>query len=145
MSLVVEEMLPKNVSLESIPKEHAENLRKLCEALLPIRAACNFPWLVSSGYRTLEHHEEIYRLKNEKRMKAGLDPVSIPMGSQHLYGNAVDIADPNRKLQHWLLDNIGILEDQGIYCEALDACQYPSAWVHFQRIAPKSKSRFFQP
>lgn len=145
MSLVVEEFLPKGILLSELPKEHQENLSLLCAALIPIREACNFPWIVSNGYRTLEHHEEIYRIKNEQRMKAGLAPVHVPMGSQHLTGNAADISDPNKKLQHWVLDNLGLLEDQGLYCESFDACQFPSAWVHFQRVAPRSGNRFFEP
>lgn len=146
MSLLdVVELLPRGIPLDQIPLEHQENLRKLCEELLPLREACNFPWIVTNGYRTLEHHEEIYHVKNELRMKAGLMPVHIPMGSAHLFGNAVDIADPNKKLQHWLLDHLDMLEDQGIYCESFDACQFPSPWVHFQRIAPKSGRRFFEP
>lgn len=66
------------------------------------------------------------------------------MGSAHLYGCAVDIADPNGKLAYWLQTCVGQnkLKDCGLYMENPKATP---TWVHLQSYAPKSMNRIFNP
>lgn len=137
----MKEML-KGIEFDSLPEEIQKNLTAFLEKINLLREAANFPWIVTSGYRSLEQHEEIYRQINDRRIAAGEKPVWIPMSSQHLYGRAVDIFDPSRKLQHWVLDHLELLEDNGIYCESFDSTP---TWVHFQDVPPKSGNRFFIP
>lgn len=142
----IEELLPKGVSLESLPEEHQENLQKICQMVCDLEAENGETYTSNSGYRTLEHHEEIYRIKNEKRIQAGLNPIPVPMGSNHLKGLAVDLNDPKRKLQQWALsEQDGYAKNQGLYFEALEACQFPTPWLHIQIVPPGSGKRFFEP
>lgn len=64
------------------------------------------------------------------------------MGSSHLYGAAVDIADADGKLKAWLKSNPQRLIENGLWAE--DYKSTPT-WVHLQIYAPKSMSRVFKP
>lgn len=64
------------------------------------------------------------------------------MGSSHLYGAAVDIADQNGKLKAWILKNPEVLTYNGLWME--DPA-YTKTWCHLQSYAPKSMKRFFIP
>ena len=64
------------------------------------------------------------------------------MGSSHLYGCAVDIADPAGDLARWVKSHKSKLIDYGLWCENP---QYTKGWVHLQTYAPKSMNRFFNP
>lgn len=64
------------------------------------------------------------------------------MGSSHLYGAAVDIADPKGELKKWLETRYGELVNCGLYME--DPKSTPT-WIHLQIYAPKSMSRIFKP
>ena len=66
------------------------------------------------------------------------------MGSSHLYGCAVDIADPDGRLTNWLKTSVGkkALVDCGLWME--DPA-YTKGWCHLQTYAPKSFNRVFIP
>ena len=64
------------------------------------------------------------------------------MGSSHLYGAAVDIADPKGELSIWVKNNKQKIIDCGLWVENPD---YTKGWIHFQIYAPKSFTRFFNP
>lgn len=66
------------------------------------------------------------------------------MGSSHLYGCAVDIADPDGDLACWLQTSIGYgtLGECGLWMENPKATK---GWVHLQTYAPKSMNRIFNP
>ena len=64
------------------------------------------------------------------------------MGSSHLYGAAVDIADPTGALAKWLLSHKSKLIECGLWME--DPA-YTKGWVHLQIYAPKSMNRIFVP
>lgn len=64
------------------------------------------------------------------------------MGSSHLYGSAVDIADPKGELKKWLETRYGELVNCGLYMENPKATP---TWVHLQSYAPKSMNRIFNP
>lgn len=126
----------KGVKLESLPKEHQDNIKVLLEKVNKIRSAYGKPMSVTSGYRSLEDHLRIYKEKGIT------DQSKIPMKSKHLSGEAVDFSDPKQELQKWILANVKILEDAGIYCEDFSATKN---WVHCQIVPPKSGKRFFLP
>lgn len=69
-----------------------------------------------------------------------INPKAI--GSSHLYGCAVDIADKDGKLAKWLLAHKDLLEKYGLYMEDP---KYTNGWVHLQTYAPKSMNRIFIP
>ena len=66
------------------------------------------------------------------------------MGSSHLYGCAVDIADQDGKLKAWLKTDSGNLAliNNGLWAE--DYKSTPT-WVHLQTYAPASFNRVFKP
>lgn len=64
------------------------------------------------------------------------------MGSSHLYGCAVDIADPDGKLGKWLLMNEQKLIKCGLWMENPAKTK---GWAHLQSYCPKSMSRYFNP
>lgn len=66
------------------------------------------------------------------------------MGSSHLYGCAVDIADPDGKLKSWLQTEAGNLAliNCGLWAEDYKST---STWIHLQSYAPKSMNRVFRP
>lgn len=64
------------------------------------------------------------------------------MGSSHLYGCAVDIADPKGELAHWLITTKDTLVKYGLWMENPEKTK---GWVHLQSYAPKSMSRIFNP
>lgn len=108
------------------------HLQSLLYSMNVIRKAYGKTMIVTSGLRTQEEHEAIYKKLGKK----------APMGSAHLAGLAVDIWDRDSKLWRWCLDNIPLLEQEGLYLE--DKSATPT-WVHFQKRAPKSGNRIFLP
>lgn len=64
------------------------------------------------------------------------------MGSSHLYGAAVDIADPTGALAKWLLSHKSKLIECGLWME--DPA-YTKGWVHLSSYMPKSGNRIFIP
>lgn len=66
------------------------------------------------------------------------------MGSSHLYGCAIDIADSDNKLKNWLQTSKGknALVECGLWAE--DYKSTP-AWTHLQTYSPKSGNRVFKP
>lgn len=90
------------------------------------------PMFVTSGVRSY-----LDQLRIDKA--AGRKPA---YGSMHLIGAAVDIADKNHLLWNWLMDNMTLVEQWGIY---LEDKRWTDSWVHCQIIAPKSGKRIFQP
>ena len=82
-----------------------------------------------SGHRT--------RAKTEALIAAGY---RAALGGQHEQSNAVDISDPDNKLDANLDDTL--LADAELYREAPHAT--PS-WVHLQTVPPGSGKRTFEP
>ena len=123
----------------AIPAEHSSNLQKLFISVNKLRTAYGKPMKVTSGYRSLAHHLEIYKAKGIT------DQSKIPMQSNHLKGLAVDLVpveDPIGHLHDWVNQNVSLMEDMGFYMEAFE---YTPTWTHFQIVAPKSGNRFFIP
>jgi hypothetical protein len=69
--------------------------------------------------------------------------------SQHIFGNAIDIADPDKSIGIWCMENIESLAEIGIWMESLTkthASEDPrQRWVHWQTLPPKSGNRIFLP
>ncbi len=123
-----------DISLLDAPTQ--SNLNILLQKINVIRTAWAKPMTVTSGLRTMKHHLEIYAAKGIT------DPHKIPMKSRHLFGQAVDISDPNQALQAWCKQNIHLLETTGLWMEDFSKTR---TWCHFQIVPPASGSRFFMP
>lgn len=133
--LVLKELLGK-YKPEDIPEEHVDNLIDLLKRLNIVRERYGKTMTVSSGYRSLNDHLDIYKKKGIT------DQSKIPMKSKHLSGLAVDIADPKNELQIWCMVNEKTLEEVGLWLEDFSATK---GWVHFQSVPPKSGKRWFLP
>ena len=64
------------------------------------------------------------------------------MGSSHLYGAAVDIADADGKLKAWLKANPNKLVECGLWMESPE---YTKTWCHLSIYMPNSGKRVFIP
>lgn len=102
-----------------------DNLGKLLVALNTVRRTYGKPMVVTSGYRPGHFN------------KAAGGAVN----SAHLSLEACDFADPDRKLAHWCMSNLRVLEEAGLWLEAPSATP---GWVHLQ-IRPVVGKRVFLP
>jgi hypothetical protein len=62
--------------------------------------------------------------------------------SNHLICAAIDLGDKDRLLATWVMNNLKLLKDNGLWLESVD---YTPNWVHFQCFPPKSGNRVFIP
>jgi uncharacterized protein YcbK (DUF882 family) len=120
--ITLDELNPRKHPLTA---DQQANLELLHNAINKIRAAYGKPMIVTSGVRTVEEQMRI----NPKAPK-----------SKHLLGLAVDIYDPDGKLNDWCKNNEKALIDAGLWCESRQG-----PWQHFQAAPPKSGRRWFQP
>jgi uncharacterized protein YcbK (DUF882 family) len=120
----LKELLMGKVLVDQSPEIQA-NIPKLLERINLIRKAYGKPMKPSSCIRTMEEHKKIYAKKGIT------DESKIPMKSKHLFGNAIDISDPNQELQKWCLANENQLREIGVWME--DFSKTPN-WVHFQIV-----------
>lgn len=123
-----------------LDKSIQANLMETLEKINKVRSKWNKPMTVTSPLRTMKHHLEIYA-------KKGVTDLSkIPMKSKHLFGQAVDIADPKGELGAWCKANEAWLLSIGIWMEDLSVTK---GWCHFQIVQYGSwkpgKSMFFMP
>lgn len=147
MSISFREMLGAN-SILDVPVAHQQHMQSLLPKVNNVLAAYDialgkhFVAIVSSGYRSLQHHINVYKKKFYKTHEASLpfDSSTVPMGSKHLTGNAVDIADPTGELYKYLADNQQVLVAAGLYME-----KNTKGWVHLQDLPPRSGVRIFLP
>lgn len=133
--ITMNELLSNQASFDSLDKDVQENLNQLFLKVNIVRKEYGKPMIVTSGLRTKKHHLEIYARK-------GIFPPKVPMKSNHLFGRAVDFADADGKLKKWVLENIALMEEIGLWMEDFSATK---TWVHFQINPPKSGNRFFKP
>jgi uncharacterized protein YcbK (DUF882 family) len=132
--VTIKEMI-KDIPISDIPMKHQQDIQELLKRVNILRSEYGKPFIVTSGYRTLQDHIRIY---NNKGI---FDRNKIPMGSQHLRGASIDIADPDLSLTKWLKENDSKrLVDVKLYAE-----EGNSNWVHLQLYPPKSGNRWFLP
>jgi hypothetical protein len=106
----------------------AVTLRNLEDLCLKVNAlGYKLPMYASSCLRSLADQKRI----NPKAM-----------GSSHLYGCAVDIADADGKLKAWCVKNKAKLVECGLWMEDP---KYTSSWCHLSSQMPKSGKRIFIP
>lgn len=145
--LSLKDLLKPGVDPETLPADVRSNARELLEKvnrlLLAYKADGHKEHIVvTSGIRTLEEHQRIYREINAKRAKRGLPELKVPMGSMHLKGCAVDLHDPAGKMKQWCLKNEKVLVEVELWAEHPDATP---TWLHVQIRPPRSGNRWFKP
>lgn len=120
----LKELNPHNYPLSETIEN---NLNELIVRLSEIRQAYGKPMVVTSALRSQADQMRI----NPKAPK-----------SHHVTGEAADIEDKDGALAKFVMANVEILKDIGLWCEDLN---YTKGWVHFQIVPPKSGKRFFIP
>lgn len=118
------------------PEELEDNLLDLLIKINKVRDAWGKPMTVSSGWRSRADQIRIYRGKGIT------DEAKMHMKSKHFFCQAVDIADPKQELQKWIIDNISLIAQIGLWMEDFSATKN---WIHFQSVPPGSGKRFFLP
>lgn len=118
---------------QKLPIDHQINLMRTHQMMNLIRSKYGKPMVVTSGYRSIEDHVRIYQDR-----KLG----NPPMGSLHLSGLAVDIADPKGDLKSWVMDHLDFFKSIPVCFEDFSVT---SNWVHFQFLYPLSQKTFFIP
>ncbi len=142
--ITIKELL-KGVKLESLPKEHQDNLIITADKMTLLQLMCIDAglalkvWIVTSGYRSKEDHLRIYKEKAAKEGKK-FDASQVKWGSQHLKGAACDISDPKLEITKFLKARPDIVKDVDLYFEDGN-----SNWLHGQLYSPKSGKRWFFP
>jgi hypothetical protein len=107
--------------------EIKENLEKLLPVMNTIRAKYGKPMIVNSGWRP--------SVVNEATPGAAKN-------SAHCQGLACDIADPDGEVKNWVLKNLDLMQELGIYLEDF---RWTPNWVHFGLRKPASGKRIFVP
>ena len=128
-----DDLNPKGYELTSEQEGNAKDLLSAVNAFLEGYTGKVY---VTSGIRDMADHMRIYAAKGIT------DESKIPMGSRHLFGLAVDLADPNRELAYYILNHLELLQTCGLWVEHLN---WTKGWIHLQSVSPKSKRRFFIP
>lgn len=131
-----------STELASLPPEHIANLNTLIPKVNELLSRFGEYRKCNSGYRSMEEHLAIYARINARRKAQGLPERRIPMSSRHLSAAAIDLEDRDGKLKAWLLNNVKVLEELGLYCEHPDDTP---TWAHIQTTKPASGRRFFKP
>lgn len=108
-------------------QEISDNLDKLLIPMNQIRTSWNKPMVVNSGWRP-------------PSINAATPGAATH--SKHMSGLAVDILDSDGSLWAWVLQNLDMMKQLGIFFE--DKRWTPN-WVHFQLGAPASGKRIFVP
>jgi uncharacterized protein YcbK (DUF882 family) len=112
---------------QDFTKEVQANLKVLHEKINIIREKYGKPMIVSSGWRP--------QTVNDATPNAA-------KASKHIVGLAVDIYDKDGILWKWVIENLQLMQDLGVY---LEDKRFTNTWVHFGIGAPKSGKRIFKP
>ena len=84
----------------------------------------------------------------DRGLRSGWRPAAINKSaggatrSKHMTGHAVDIEDNDGRLDAFCRQNVGLLEQLGLW---LEAPEYTESWTHIQCLPPRSGRRFFMP
>jgi hypothetical protein len=125
----MQELNPNNYPTDDATQA---NLNHLLDQMNAVRTAYGIPMIVNSGLRTQADQERI-------------NP-SAPK-SKHILGMAADINDKDGSLWTWVLTNLPLMKQLGMYFEHPNWTHHSDGhgWVHFQTCPPGSGKRIFIP
>lgn len=125
----MDELLMKRAKFNDLPKEVQDNLNILLQKINIIRSKYGKPMKVNDAYRRIEDK-----------------PKNGSATSWHYKGAAVDIDDNDSgDFAKWVINNLQLMKDTGLYCEDFRWTNGCGSWVHFQIYPPKSGKRVFVP
>jgi hypothetical protein len=123
----------KDVTMPII--DNAKALVSACNTLIQVMEATGLRFTINPLTQSLVGGETL----------GGFRPQDCPIGapqSAHKQGLAVDIYDPDNKIDNWLIGHQQVLKEFGLYFE------HPTAtprWSHWTTRKPKSGKRIFYP
>lgn len=138
--ITVKEYLMDRAHISLLPEDVQNNINTLLERTNKLLSHFGMYRKVNSGFRPLDVHIQIYHAINERRLKENKPPLTIPMGSNHLKGAAIDLDDKDAALYNFCKENISICEELGLWFE-----ERQGNWLHCQIFPPRSGNRFFNP
>lgn len=103
-----------------------DNVTKLLEAVNTFLANYTKPVIISSGWRPKTYNAQI----------------GGATSSNHIKGLAIDIKDTDTRVFEYVLQNLKLAEQLGLYFEHKN---FTPTWVHIQLMKPKSGKRIFIP
>lgn len=122
--MTIEELNPKKYELTP---DIEKNLLDLAEKITALEMVYGDKFIVTSGLRSKADQMRINpSVKN----------------SAHLMGMAVDVSDPEGRIDEWCLDNLEELIRIGLY---LESPVQTVRWSHLQSRKPISGNRVFVP
>ena len=144
---------------DPIPDSYQKAFTEFHEKINLFREKCGLPMTPTSYFRSKERQIRIYKQKAVKKEFPFEDGIynekKVPLSSKHMTGYAADFADVNKKLAHWVLDNIDWCKQNGFYFENfganIDTLKWDKkydktpTWLHLQIIPPKSGRVIFNP
>jgi hypothetical protein len=144
--ITVEDYMMGRADFMTLDSAHQTNILKLLQKVNDLLNDAGLERSISSGYRTMKDHQRIYADINKKKKAAGLPEVKVPMGSKHLIGAAIDLADPDGKLDKYCTEDV--LKKFDLYMEHPDYTNSAvdpksKGWCHLQIIP--TKNRIFRP
>lgn len=122
--MIVRKEIVRPADEKYITPEIEANIQELLKRINPIRMIWGKPMIVNSGFRNPTYNAKIGGAKK----------------SMHLRGRALDIADSKGELTQWLLKNLFLLEEYGLW---LENPKYTKGWVHLDTF--KRANRVFIP
>ena len=122
-------MTPKHLNPDGHPltPDQKRNLQLLADKITILEIASGLDFYSTSGFRTKAEQQRI-------------NPVNPR--SCHTEGLAVDVADKDKKIWDFVIDNLELVVKLGFY---LENKLYTPRHVHFQLRAPRSRNRIFIP
>jgi len=116
-------------------ENNIEQLVATCNALIEVMVADGVEFKINPITGSIVGGETL----------GGFRPQNCPIGapnSAHKQGMAVDIYDPDNKIDEWLYRNYAMLNSSGLWFEHKSATP---RWSHWSSRKPGSGRRFFLP
>ncbi len=126
------EILMGRAKLENLSTDIQCNIKHLHKVVNVIRQRYGKPMTVTSGLRLPEHNDATSNAAKR---------------SAHLTGEAIDVRDVDGSLMRWVLQNLSLMQELGIYIEDFrwTRSKTKGYWVHLGTRKPSSGRRIFIP
>ncbi len=151
-NFTADEILKKSgIKFADLPESDKANLTKLVNAVNTLGGmvpdSLKGPRKCNSGYRSSADQFRIYKDRAKKKQAPFEDGVYVESKvprTAHMTGEAIDLNDPDGKLDEWLMTDDGkaAVKELDLYIEHKD---YTAGWCHVQIRKTKSGNRYFIP
>lgn len=133
-----------NLPEDCLTDEIKDNLVETFAWMDDVRDWVGKPINVHLAFRSMAYHLDLYKRMNAANQAAGRPEQHVPMGSQHLSGNAVDFDVSGEKcedIEKKIIEE-GKLDEWNLRMESKGS---PTSWVHLDSKTPGPSGRYFKP